>query len=437
MGMEHPMEQMEELTLLCPRMVLDEEKKNESNHKNNHVQQPLPKRQEVSRAYTAGSGVKKAFPGTFTYRNKYKLHPTRLCIVKCDNYTRVSHMTRDCRTLVPTTTQRAPVANQKAVITYYECGKQGHYLSECLRLKNKNRGNQVRNGEAQGRAYALRGGEVNHPNVIMGMFLLNNRYASILFDTGADSSFVSTTFSSLIDIVPTALDTKYTIELADGKLIGTDTIIWSFTLNILNHPVNIDLMPVELGSYDVIIGMDWLTKYHAVIVCDEKIIRIPFSNEILTIQGDRSNDRNTSRLNIISCTKTQKYIHKGCHVLLASIMEKKTKKNPKEKRLKDVYVVRDFTEVFPDDLPGLPSTRQVKFQIDLVPNKGFVRPSSSPWGAPVLFVKKKDGSFQMCIDFHELNKLTMKNHYPLPRMDDLFDQLKGSSIYSKIDMRPG
>ncbi|GKD40462.1 putative reverse transcriptase domain-containing protein, partial [Tanacetum coccineum] len=114
------------------------------------------------------------------------------------------------------------------------------------------------------------------------------------------------------------------------------------------------------------------------------------------------------------------------------------------KRLEDVPIVRDFPEVFPEDLSGNPLARQVEFQIDLVPeqlqelsDKGFIRLSSSPWGAPVLFVKKKDGSFRMCIDYHELNKLTVKNHYLLPRIDDLFDQLQGSSIYSKIDLRSG
>ncbi|GKF78672.1 hypothetical protein Tco_0234240, partial [Tanacetum coccineum] len=129
----------------------------------------------------------------------------------------------------------------------------------------------------------------------------------------------------------------------------------------------------------------------------------------------------------------------------------------------DVPIVRDFPEVFPKDFPGLPPTRQVEFQIDLVlgaapvarapyrlapsemkelseqlkelSDKGFIRPSSSPWGAPILFVKKKDGSFWMCIDYRELNKLIVKNRYPLPRIDDLFDQLQGSSVYSKIDLR--
>ncbi|GKC23783.1 reverse transcriptase domain-containing protein [Tanacetum coccineum] len=137
------------------------------------------------------------------------------------------------------------------------------------------------------------------------MFLLNNRYASMLFDTDADRSFVSTRFSSLIDIAPTAIDTKYSIELADGKIIGADTIIRGCTLNFLNHPFDIDLMPVELGSFNVIIGMDWLTKYHAVIICDEKLVRVNYGDEVLMIQGDRSEGRRNSKLNIISCTKTQ------------------------------------------------------------------------------------------------------------------------------------
>ncbi|GKD96443.1 putative nucleotidyltransferase, ribonuclease H, partial [Tanacetum coccineum] len=215
----------------------------------------------------------------------------------------------------------------------------------------------------------------------------------------------------------------------------------------------------------VIIGIDWLANHHAVIVCDEKIVRISYGDEVLIVQGDRSGKGKKSKLRIISCTKTQKYIKKGCPIFLAQVMKKETGDKSDEKRLEDVSTVRDFPEVFPEDFSGLPPTRQVEFQIDLVLGaapvarapyrlasselqelstqlqelsvKGFIRPSSSPWGAPVLFVKKKDGSFRMCIDYRELNKLTVKNRYPLPRIDDLFDQLQGSSVYSKIDLRSG
>ncbi|GJV35409.1 putative reverse transcriptase domain-containing protein [Tanacetum coccineum] len=169
------------------------------------------------------------------------------------------------------------------------------------------------------------------------------------------------------------------------------------------------------------------------------------------------------------CPERKNRSHKnqigGFPIFLAHVTAKEIEDKSEKKRLEDVPIVQDFPEVFPEDLPGLPPTRQVEFQIDLVPgaapvarapyrlapsemkelseqlkelsDKGFIRPSSSPWGAPVLFVKKKDGSFRMCIDYQELNKLTVKNRYPLPRIDDLFDQLQGSSVYSKIDLRSG
>ncbi|GJZ92736.1 putative reverse transcriptase domain-containing protein [Tanacetum coccineum] len=200
----------------------------------------------------------------------------------------------------------------------------------------------------------------------------------------------------------------------------------------------------ELGSFDVIVGMDWLAKYHAVIDCAEKIIRIPWGNETLIVHGDGSNQGNGTRLNIISCTKTHKYLLKGHHVFLANITSKKTEDRSGEKRLEDVPIVQEFPEVFPEELSVrapyrlAPSKmKELSEQLQELSDKGFIRPSSSPWGAPVLFVKKKDGSFRMCIDYRELNKLTVKNRYPLPRIDDLFDQLQGSSVYLKIGLRSG
>nr|GEY90332.1 putative reverse transcriptase domain-containing protein [Tanacetum cinerariifolium] len=237
------------------------------------------------------------------------------------------------------------------------------------------------NGNAVARAYGV-GTAGGNPdaNVVTGTFLLNNRCALILFDTGANKSFVSTAFCSLININPSTLDYSYDVELADGQIIRVNTIIRGCTLNFLNHPFNIDLMPIELGSFDIIIGMDWLTTYHAVIVCDEKIVRVPFGNETLIIRCDGSN--NEIQLNIISCTKTRKYLLKGYPVFLANITTKTIKDKSEEKRLENVPIVRDFSEVFPEDLP-------------------------------------------------------VKNCYLLSRIDDLFDQLQGSSIYSKIDLRSG
>ncbi|GJS76593.1 putative reverse transcriptase domain-containing protein [Tanacetum coccineum] len=160
-------------------------------------------------------------------------------------------------------------------------------------------------------------------NVVTGTFLLNNRNASILFDTGADRSFISSAFSSLIDIAHTPLENSYDVELADGKIVGVDTIMRGCTLNFLNHPFNIDLMAVELGSFDVIIGMDWVRRCHAVIVCDEKLVRIPYGNETLVFCGNESNDGRESRLTIISCSKAQEYMEKGCQIFLAQISAKK------------------------------------------------------------------------------------------------------------------
>ncbi|GJZ83231.1 putative reverse transcriptase domain-containing protein [Tanacetum coccineum] len=146
--------------------------------------------------------------------------------------------------------------------------------------------------------------------------------------------------------------------MADGNLVSTNTVIQGATLTLLNQPFKIDLMPIKLGSFDVVIGMDWLSKYHARIICDEKVIHIPINGETLIIRGDQSK----TRLNLISCIKTERYISRGCQVFIAQVMEKKSD----EKRLEDIPVVREFLEVFPEDLPGLPPVRQVEFQIDLI-----------------------------------------------------------------------
>ncbi|GKD35002.1 putative reverse transcriptase domain-containing protein [Tanacetum coccineum] len=435
-------QRFQELILLCTRMVPNEEdrverfigglpdniqgngyatksaeskRRMESNSRDNRGQQLPFKRQNISgqnvgRAYMIGNNERRG----------------------------------DYTSIITTNTQRTPVGNQQGVICY-ECGRPRHFRKDCPKLRNQNPGNQKRNrvgnktgnqtrgNEATAKAYAIGGGGTNpDSNVVTGTFLLNNCYASMLFDSGADRSFVSSTFSALLDITPSTLDTIYAIELADGRISKTNVVLRGCTLGLLGHPFDIDLMPVELGSFDVIIGNDY---------------------------------GNGSKLNILSCIKTQKYIQKGCQVYLAQVTSKKAEDKLEEKRLEDVPIIREFSEVFPDDLPGLPLARQVKFQIDLVPgvalvartpyrlapaemqelstqlqelsDKGFIRPSSSPWGAPVLFVKKKDGSFRMYIDYRKLNKLTVKNRYPLSRIDYLFDQLQGSRVYSKIELRSG
>nr|GEW73325.1 putative reverse transcriptase domain-containing protein [Tanacetum cinerariifolium] len=387
----------EELVLLCTGMVLNEEGKVEgfmrgyarsaknkcrleNNLRDNRGQQSVFKwqnirGQNVARAYTARNKEKKGYVGSLPYCNKCKMYHAGPCAVRCGNCKRVSHMTRDCKVTVTPNTQRAPVGNQPGIICY-ECGRPRHFRKDCPKLRNQNHGNQTGNknrnktrnqiggNKTTSKAYAIGGGGGANPdsNVVTGMFLLNNCYASMLFDSVADRSFVSSTFSAMLDVAPSTLHTSYA-----------------------------------------------LAKYHALIVCDEKVVRIPYGDEVLIIRA-----------------------------YLAQVTSKKAEDKSEEKRLKDVPIVQEFLEVFPEDLPGLPPAQQVLFQIDLVLSVApIARASSSPWGASVLFVKKKDGSFWMCIDYRELKKLTVKNRYPLPRIDDLFDQLQGSRVYSKIDLRSG
>nr|GEU54252.1 putative reverse transcriptase domain-containing protein [Tanacetum cinerariifolium] len=438
----------------------DNKTKSDDTTRNNH-QQPN-KRQNTRRAYAAGNGNKRAYEGPRPRCTKCNYHHEGPWALKCHKCIRFGHLSHDCRNPPIVNTG----ANQRGNVCF-ECGAQGHFKRECPKLKNNNnQGNQVGNAKAQAKVYAVgKAGANLHNNIITGTFLLNKHYASILFDTSADRSFVSIAFRSQIIITPIALDHDYNVELADRRIVWLNTIIRGCTLNFLNHPFNIDLIPVVLGSFDIIIGMDWLAKYHAVIICAEKIVRILFGDKILIVRGDGRSNKHETRLNIISYTKTQEYLTKGCHLFLENITTTKDEDTSKGKRLEDLPVVQEFPEVFPKDLSGIPPTRQVEFQIDLIPgatpvarapyrlapskmkelaeqlqeltDKVFIRPSSSPWGAPILFVKKKDGSFLMCMDYRELNKLTVKNRYPLPRIDDLFDQFQGSSIYSKIDLRSG
>ncbi|GJT32660.1 putative reverse transcriptase domain-containing protein [Tanacetum coccineum] len=438
----------------------DKRKWNENHYNNNNPNTTSNlnpnKRPETARVFTAGQG---SYAGKLPYCGKCGRHHTDACPPTCHNCGRAGHKVKDCRAPPRPASQRGPESQggQGSDVTCFGCGEKGHYKNKCPNSGSQGGGNQIRGNQqnpqnnqrqnqgnpkgnnqaststqggcrAPGRVYSLCAeAAAKDNNVVNGTFLINNVYASVLFDTGADRSFVSYAFSIYINMHPTTLDTNYNVELADGKSLTTNTILRGCTLNLQNHLFKINLLPIELGSFDVIVGMDWMAEHRAEVVCYEKYIRVPYGNDMLIIQGERSGVKNESRLEVISSIRTQ----------------------------------GDFLELFPEELPGLPPTRQVEFHIELIPraahvarapyrlahaemkelaeqlkelsDKGFIRPSSSPWGAPILFVKKKDGSFRMCIDYRELNKLTVKNRYPLPRIDDLFDQLQGS----KIDLRSG
>nr|GFB41232.1 hypothetical protein [Tanacetum cinerariifolium] len=262
----------------------NENKRKADDSPRNNQQQPY-KKQNVTRAYTAGPGEKK----------------------------RYGHTTMDCRV---NTNNNNNNKNQKARACY-ECGNTGRIKKNCPKLNN--RGNGSKNGVAQGRAYAL-GGR----------------------DASSDSNVI--------------MENHYDVELADGKIIGVNTIIRGCTLNFMNHPFNIDLMPVPLGSFDVIIGMDLLTKYHGVIICDEKIILVPFGREMI--------DWLTTYHGVIICDEkiVRVPFRKEMLIFQGEAIEKS-----EGKRLEDMPIVKDFPEVFPEDFLGIPPARQVEFQIDLVP----------------------------------------------------------------------
>ncbi|GJW33282.1 putative reverse transcriptase domain-containing protein [Tanacetum coccineum] len=273
----------QELVLLCTRMVPNEEDKGEgfvggkygsaknkrrleNNPRDNRGQQPVFKRQNVggqnvARAYTAENNEKKGYVGSLPYCNKCKLHQAGSCTVRCGN----------C---------------MQKLKDFHKLRNQNH--KNKTRNKNRNKsGNQTGGIETTAKAYTIGGGGANpDSNIVMGTFLLNNRYASMLFDSGADRSFMSSTFSVLLDVAPSTLDTSYAIELADGRISETNVYLRGCMLQLLGHPFDIDLMHVELGSFDVIIVMDWLAKYHALIICDEKVVRIPFGDEVLIVRGD-------------------------------------------------------------------------------------------------------------------------------------------------------
>ncbi|GJW54797.1 putative reverse transcriptase domain-containing protein [Tanacetum coccineum] len=221
---------------------------------------------------------KKQYGGSKSLCSKCNYHHDGPYASKCHKCNKVGLFAHDYKSTANannSNNQKGTRSGQKP--TCYECRVQGHFKMECPKLKyNNNRCNQVGGGNAPAKVYVVGYAGTNlDSNVMTGMFLLNNRYASILFDTDVDRSFVSPAFSSQIDITPTALDHYYDVELADERIIGFNTILRGCTLNILNHPFNIDLMPVELGSFNAIIGMDWLVKYQAIIVCADKIVHIP------------------------------------------------------------------------------------------------------------------------------------------------------------------
>ncbi|GJU67404.1 putative reverse transcriptase domain-containing protein [Tanacetum coccineum] len=292
------------------------------------------KKQKNARAMVTAPTDGKVSSGSLPLCERCFTRHIGACTIKCHKCGKVRHKARYCKEK-----NVAKGANALPILTFYDCGEQGHTRNRCPR---KVKQEEVR--EVHGRAYAIKDARPQGPNVVTGTFLLNNRYASVLFDSGSDRSFVDTRFSSMLNIDPVKIGASYEVELADGRVVSTNTVLKGCTLNLVNHIFEIDLMPIELGTFDVIIGMDWLVKHDAVIICGEKVVRIPYGNKMLIVESDKG----VSRLKVISCIKA--YVH----------------------------VICDFPEVFPKELPGLPPPRQVEFQIDLVPGAAPI-PAAIPY----------------------------------------------------------
>ncbi|KAH0765418.1 hypothetical protein KY285_001289 [Solanum tuberosum] len=286
----------------------------------------------------------------------------------------------------------------------------------------------------------------NSPNVVTGMM-------SYL---GESLSFVTHYVAMNLDVLPEKLYEPCSVSTPIGESILAERVNHDCTISVNHNNTMVDLVELEMVDFDVILGMDWLHACYASIDCRTRVVKFQFPNDPVFEWMSSSIG---PKGHVISYLKARKLVSKGCVFHLVRVNDSSVETPP----IESVPVVSEFPKIFPDDLPGVPSEREIDFGIDILLDtrpisilpyrmapaelkelkeklkdlleKGLIRPSVSPWSAPVLFVRKKDGSLRMCIDYRELNKVTIKNKYPLPRIDDLFDQLQGATCFSKIDLR--
>ncbi|KAA3464255.1 DNA/RNA polymerases superfamily protein [Gossypium australe] len=305
---------------------------------------------------------------------------------------------------------------------------------------------------------ARRQEEGDAPDVITGMFLIFGVPYSTLIDVGSTHSYIASSVAETLNLDFELTPKKMTVLSPLGHSVEVNKLYRDVPLELQGVVFLADLMELPFREFDLILGMDWLVKYQASLDCAAKhmVLKTVNGDEVVMI-----GKRRDYLSNLVSALKAEKMVRKGCEAYVVHVRALEAK----DAAIGDVRTVREYVDVFPEELPGLPPDREVEFGIDLLPgtapvsiapyrmapkelvelkaqiqellDRGFIRPSVSPWGAPVLFVKKKDGTMRMCIDYRQLNKLTIKNRYPLPRIDDLFDQLKGASVFSKIDLRSG
>ncbi|KAA3484268.1 DNA/RNA polymerases superfamily protein [Gossypium australe] len=306
-----------------------------------------------------------------------------------------------------------------------------------------NRGNT--DARQPGLVYAARCREDGDgSDVITDMFFIFDVPFTALIDIGSTHSYVACTVSGTLGINSEIAAREISVISPLGQSMVVNKLFRDVPLEVQGVVFREDLMELSFGKFDLILGMDWLVKHRANLDCAPKrmVLRTLEDKEVMVI-GERRNYLS----NVVSSLKAERWCVKA-FVSTSDV---------KELSVGDVRIVKEFPNVFPEELPRLPLNCEVEFGIELLPgttsvsiapyrmapkelellDRGFIRPSVSPWGAPVLFVKKKYGSMRMCIDYRQLNKLTIKNKYPLPRIIDLFDQLRGALVFSKIDLRSG
>ncbi|XP_006854885.2 uncharacterized protein LOC18444659, partial [Amborella trichopoda] len=315
--------------------------------------------------------------------------------------------------------------------------------------------------KSSAQAYALGVDDVQggaDQGVVDGMVLISHSWAHVLFDTGASHSFISLMFASMLGLSWETFSPALHLSVPMGGHGEVSTICRSVCIVFEGHKLSGNLLVLPMGKFDVILGMDWLSKYQAIVDCSRKrVTLLTPSGDFIVYRANMSAVRQNPILR--ACLGGKRNLE--CYGNLFAIDD--------ESRNLDQFpwisVVSGFPDVFPEDLPGLPPDREIEFCIDLIPgaqpvsiapyrmapaelaelkkqlgelmDKGYIRHSTSPWGAPVLFAKKADGTLRLCVDYRKLNQMTIKNKYPLPRIDELFDQLGGSKFFSKIDLRSG
>ncbi|GJV92082.1 putative nucleotidyltransferase, ribonuclease H [Tanacetum coccineum] len=356
--------------------------------------------------------------------------------------------------------RRHPGECRRAAGTCFKCGQAGHLQRDCKKnTGTSSSGYADKKPDASGRVFALTQDQAaNATGTITGALFIFGRAVFVLFDTGATHSVISTKFASCLTMTPVPLDHVLCISTPMKDSARITHVYRDLPLQFNDKIRSVNALLLDMCEFDIILGMDWLSAHHATIDCHSR--RVIFGN-IHTPEFIYHGSLPGKSMKIISALEARTLLSHGCEGFLANIHDTTSDVSS----IHDQPIVSEFQDVFPEELPGIPPIRDVEFNIELIPGaepiskapyrmapielkelkdqlqelleRGFIRPSVSPWGAPVLFVKKKDGSMRLCIDYRELNKITIRNRYPLPRIDDLFDQLQGAKHFSKIDLRSG